>query len=149
MMLLKNRVMSSGCRKALREKGFTLVETMVMGAVVAVLAAGVMSPLPPMMKAADDASRIAEATALLEHAMAEIAEVPFENLSSLDGLVIDETALSATALADIEGFTAHLDHVAMSPTLHKVEIEVRYRPPGVQGPSEKVLIRSVVYRSPR
>ncbi len=136
-------------RRIRAQGGFSLVETIMVGVVVTMIASGVMSTLPPMMRSVDEATRLEHVTSLLEHVIAECGEVPFENLGALDGVVVDHAALAGTDLADLQGYRVQIEVVEMRPALKKLELVVFHRPTGSSGAVEKAMLRSAVLRARR
>ena len=136
-------------RRDSREAGYSLVETTVIGVVVTMLASSIMSALPGMMRATDEATRITAATSLAEHVGAEVRQVPYGNLGALHGRIIDEAALTGTALEDLEGFSAVLRVVEVLPVLQKIEIAIHHESPGTRNATSVVVLRSAVYRAAR
>lgn len=126
------------------QRGFTLVETTAFGAILAMIATGVLSALPGLMAGNRQAKTLQDANALLRHVQAEMAELDYANLVALDGVVLDHAALQGSPLEDLTRFEARLSVVDVSTTLRQIRIDIVYLPLGAQGSeTERVLATGI------
>lgn len=132
-----------------KQQGFTLLETTAFGAVIAMVATGVLSALPGVMAANHQAHLLKQANALLRHVQAEMSEVGWENLVVLDGVVLDHEALQGSPVEDITRFEARLGVVDVTATMRQVRVEIVYLPPGRSGTETARVMASGITRRAR
>jgi hypothetical protein len=131
------------------QRGFSLLETTAFGAVIAMVATGILSALPGVMAANHQAHLLQQSNALLRHVQAEMSEVTWENLVALDGAVLDHEALQGSPVEDITRFEARLSMIDVSATMRQVRIDIVYLPPGRSGGERERVMASGITRRAR
>jgi type II secretory pathway pseudopilin PulG len=131
------------------QRGFSLLETTAFGAVIAMVATGVLSALPGVMAANHQARLLQQSNALLRHVQAEMGEVAWENLVALDGVVLDHESLQGSPVEDITRFEARLSVVDVTTTMRQVRVDIVYLPPGRAGSERERVMASGITRRAR
>lgn len=131
------------------QRGFSLLETTAFGAVIAMVATGILSALPGVMAANYQAHLLQQSNSLLRHVQAEMSEVGWENLVALDGAVLDHEALQGSPVEDISRFEARLSVLDVSTTMRQVRVDIVYLPPSKAGSESERLMASGITRRAR
>ncbi|MBK9384972.1 MAG: type II secretion system protein [Planctomycetes bacterium] len=131
------------------QRGFSLLETTAFGAVIAMVATGILSALPGVMAANHQAHLLQQSNALLRHVQAEMSEVGWENLVALDGAVLDHEALQGSPVEDLTRFEARLSMIEVSTTMRQVRVDIIYLPPSHSGSERERLMASGITRRAR
>lgn len=132
------------------QRGFSLLETTAFGAVIAMIATGVLSALPGLMAANHQAHILQQSNALLRHVQAEMSEVGWDNLVALDGVILDEAALAGSPVENITRFEARLGVIDTSTTMRQVRVDIVYLTPSNSGSeTERVMASGITRRARR